>query len=77
MITDLTTKRIEAQSERQIYLRVLPTRYRQKSTGIDIEQNYVRAYSHLMDINKTGFSIYLLYIYDRPLTGINVLIAYG
>ena len=35
MITDLTTKRIEAQSERQIYLRVLPTRYRQKSTGID------------------------------------------
>jgi len=71
MITDLTTKRIEAQSEQQIYLRVLPTRYRQKSTGIDIEQNYV------MDINKTGFSIYLLYIYDRPLTGINVLIAYG
>ena len=41
MITDLTTTRIEALSQRQTYLKVLPTRWRQKSTGIDMEQNYV------------------------------------
>ena len=34
MITDLTTKRIEALSQRQTYLKVLPTRWRQKSTKL-------------------------------------------
>ena len=41
MITDLPTKRIEALSQRQIFLRVLPTRWRQKSSSIDMEQNYI------------------------------------
>jgi len=38
MITDLPIKRILALSQWQT---VLPTRWRQKSTGIDMEQNYV------------------------------------
>jgi len=41
MITDLTAKRIKALSQRQTYLRVLRTRWRQKSTVVDMEQNYV------------------------------------
>jgi len=41
MITDLPTKRIRALSQWQTFLRVLPTRWRQKSTDIDVEQNYV------------------------------------
>ena len=41
MITDLPTKRIEALSQRQIFLIVLPTRWRQKSSSIDMEQNYI------------------------------------
>jgi len=41
MIIDLPTKRIWALSQWQTFLRVLRTRWRQKSTGIDMEQNYV------------------------------------
>ena len=41
MITDLPAKHIQALSQWQTFLRVLPTRWRQKSTGIDMEQNYV------------------------------------
>ena len=41
MITDLPTKRILAISQWQMFLTVLPTRWRQKSTGIDIVQSYV------------------------------------
>ena len=40
MSADLLTKRIWALSQWQTCLRVLPTRWRQKSTGIDMEQNY-------------------------------------
>ena len=41
MITDLPTKRILGLLQWQTFLRVLPTRWRQKSTGIYMEQNYV------------------------------------
>jgi len=41
MITDLPRKRIYALSQWQTFLRFLPTRWRQKSTGIDAERNYV------------------------------------
>jgi len=41
-ITDLPTKcNLSAISQWQIFLRVLPTRWRQKSAGIDMEQNHV------------------------------------
>jgi len=40
MITDLQTKRVLALSQRQTFITVLPTRWRQKSTSIDMEQNY-------------------------------------
>ena len=43
MITGLPTKRISALSQWQTFLRVSPTRWRQKSAGIDMEQNYVTA----------------------------------
>jgi len=41
MVINLTTKRITAISQQQRFLSVLPTRWRQKSAGIDMEQNYV------------------------------------
>jgi len=37
-ITDLPTKRTQALSQSQTFLGVLPTRWRQTSTGIDMEQ---------------------------------------
>jgi len=41
MITDLPKKRMSALSQWQTFLRVLPARWRRKSTGTDMEQNYV------------------------------------
>ena len=41
IIADLSAKRIQALSQLQTFLGVLPTRWRHKSTGIDMEQNYV------------------------------------
>ena len=41
MIINLPTKAIYATSDRQIFLRVLPTRWRRKPVGIDMERNYV------------------------------------
>jgi len=41
MIINVPTKRIQAISQRQTFLRVLPTRWRRKPAGIDIDRNYV------------------------------------
>jgi len=41
MITSFPTDRISAVSQWQTYLRVLPTRWRRKPSGIDMNQNYV------------------------------------
>ena len=41
MITDLATKHIQVLSQWQTLSTFLPTRWRQKPTGTDMEQNYV------------------------------------
>ena len=41
MITDLPTQRIKRYHSDKHFSEFLPTRWRQKSTGIDMEQNYV------------------------------------
>jgi len=41
MIINLPTKRIYMTSEYQTFLRVFPTKWRQKPVGIDMERNYV------------------------------------
>ena len=41
MIINLPTKRISVTSEEQTFLKVLPTRWRWKRAGIDMERNYV------------------------------------
>ena len=41
MFTDLPTKRIQAISQWKTVITFLPTRWRQKLSGIDMEQNYV------------------------------------
>ena len=41
MITDLPKKSTFKRYQWQTFLRVLPTRWRQKSAGLDMEQNYI------------------------------------
>jgi len=41
MITNLPKKRISVTTEYQIFLGVLPTRWRRKPAGVDTERNYV------------------------------------
>jgi len=41
MITNLSTKRIWVISRRRAFVRVLPTRWRRKPAGIDVERNYI------------------------------------
>ena len=50
MITDLPTKRFHALSQWQAFLTVLPTRWRLKLTGIDIEHNYVTVTLYIASI---------------------------
>jgi len=49
MITDFPTKRIQALSQWQTFSAFLPTRWRQKSTGIYVEQNYVTVTQRIED----------------------------
>jgi len=41
MFINLPTNHVEAMSQKQIFLGVLPTRWRRKPTEIDMEENYV------------------------------------
>jgi len=58
-VSDLPTKRIKALSQRQTYMRVLPTRWRQKSTGTDMEQNYVTV-TLCIEKRRMIFSLHLV-----------------
>jgi len=52
MIADLTTKRIQALSQWQTFIRVLRTRWRQKSTGIDEKQNCITVTPYIVHCAK-------------------------
>ena len=41
MIINLPTERVLVTAEYETFLRVLPTRWRRKPAGIDMERNYV------------------------------------
>ena len=41
MISNLPTKRIKVISQERTFIRVLPTRWRRKPAGTDVERNYV------------------------------------
>jgi len=41
MISNLPTKRIKVISQQRTFVRVLPTRWRRKAAGTDVERNYV------------------------------------
>jgi len=51
MITDLPTKRIKRYHSDKHFSEFLPTRWRQKSTGIDIGQNYVTVTLCIKEVN--------------------------
>ena len=40
MISNLPTKRIKVISQQRTFVRVLPTRWRRKPAGTDVERNY-------------------------------------
>ena len=75
MIFNLPTKCIYVISQWQKFFRVLPTRWRRKPAGIDMDQNYVTVtlcvhYSEesnikIITIRTFNYAMHLSYIYMR------------